>query len=329
MFIQILIIAVGAWLVVERTIPSGLLFANMILASRALAPLERIVGSWKSLIEAYAAYKRLDRILLEYEPPTPVTQLPVPKGMLAVEAVSFAPAGASALVLTNLNFRIDPGSFIGIIGPSGAGKSSLARLMCGIWKPNTGTVRLDGADVYSWDREDFGRHVSYQPQDTELFAGTVRDNIARFLPDATDAQVVGAAQMADAHELILRLPKGYETELGEGGAVLSAGQRQRVGLARTLFGEPKLIILDEPNANLDPDGEAALLAALRRVKERGATIVLISHKPSTFALADKILLLINGQIADYGPRDEVMARFAPKPQKAQPEKPVKLTEVNS
>jgi len=331
MFIQILIIAVGAWLVVERTIPSGLLFANMILASRALAPLERIVGSWKSLVEAYAAYKRLDRILLEYEPPTPVTQLPVPKGMLAIEAVSFAPAGASALVLTNLNFRIDSGSFVGIIGPSGAGKSSLARLMCGIWKPNTGTVRLDGADVYSWDREDFGRHVSYQPQDTELFAGTVRDNIARFLPDATDAQVVAAAQMADAHELILRLPKGYETELGEGGAVLSAGQRQRVGLARTLFGDPKLIILDEPNANLDPDGEAALLAALHRVKERGATIVLISHKPSTFALADKILLLINGQIADFGPRDEVMARFAPKPQpqKAQPEKPAKLTEVNS
>ena len=335
MFIQILIIAVGAWLVVERVIPSGLLFANMILASRALAPLERIVGSWKSLVEAQSAYKRLDQMLLDYEPPTPVTQLPVPSGALSVEAVSFAPVGAPSLVLTNLNFRIEPGDFVGMIGPSGAGKSSLARLMAGIWKPTAGTVRLDGADVYSWDREDFGRHVSYQPQDTELFAGTVRDNIARFLPNATDAQVVAAAQMADAHDLIVRLPKGYETELGEGGAVLSAGQRQRVGLARTLFGDPKLIILDEPNANLDPDGEAALLAAIRRMKERGATIILISHKPTIFALADKIILLINGQVAEYGPRDQVLARFTtrtpqqPQPQPAKAENPAKLSEVKS
>jgi len=332
MFIQILIIAVGAWLVVERIIPSGLLFANMILASRALAPLERIVGSWKSLVEAYAAYKRLDRLLLDYEPPTPVTQLPVPTGAISVESVSFAPLGAPALILTSLKFRIEPGEFVGIIGPSGAGKSSLARLLVGIWKPTAGTVRLDGADVYTWDREDFGRHVSYQPQDTELFAGTVRDNIARFLPDATDEQVVAAAQMADAHELILRLPNGYETELGEGAAVLSAGQRQRVGLARTMFGEPKVIVLDEPNANLDPDGEAALLAAIRRMKERGATIIMISHKPSAFALADKILLLMNGQVADFGPRDEVLSRIMPRQQQAQkpqPEKPAKLTEVES
>jgi PrtD family type I secretion system ABC transporter len=332
MFIQILIIAVGAWLVVERTIPSGLLFANMILASRALAPLERIVGSWKQLIEAQSAYKRLDQMLLDYEPPTPVTKLPRPTGALAVESVSFAPFGAPSLVLTNLNFRIQAGDFVGIIGPSGAGKSSLARLMAGIWKPTAGTVRLDGADVYSWDREDFGRNVSYQPQDTELFAGTVRDNIARFLPDATDEQVVTAAQLADAHELILRLPKGYETELGEGGAVLSAGQRQRVGLARTLFGEPKLVILDEPNANLDADGETALLAAIGRMKARGATIILISHKPSIFAEADKIILLVNGQVAEYGPRDQVMARFMPKPApqaQAQPPRPAKLTEAES
>lgn len=333
MFIQILIIAVGAWLVVERVIPSGLLFANMILASRALAPLERIVGSWKQLIEAFSAYKRLDQMLLDYEPPTPVTQLPRPTGVMTVESVSFAPFGAPSLVLTNLNFRIEAGDFVGMIGPSGAGKSSLARLMAGIWKPTAGTVRLDGADVYSWDREDFGRNVSYQPQDTELFAGTVRDNIARFLPDATDAQVVAAAQLADAHELILRLPKGYETELGEGGAILSAGQRQRVGLARTLFGEPKLIILDEPNANLDADGEVALLAAIARVRERGTTIILISHKPSVFAMANKIILLVNGQVAEYGPRDQVMARFMhkpPQPQpKAPPPQPAKLTEAES
>jgi len=332
MLIQILIIAVGAWLVVERTIPSGYLFANMILASRALAPIERMVGSWKALIEAHEAYKRLDAMLLGYEPPVPVTKLPVPTGAITVEALGFAPAGAAALVLANLNFRIEAGDFVGIVGPSGAGKSTLARLMAGIWAPGSGKVRLDGADVYSWDREDFGRHVGYQPQDTELFAGTVRDNIARFLPDATDEQVVAAAQLADAHNLILRLPKGYETELGEGGTVLSAGQRQRVGLARTLFGEPKLIILDEPNANLDAEGEAALMATLERAKKRGTTIVLISHKPSIFSLADKILVLINGQITDYGPRDDVLGRLA---KRSQPEKkpqdptPAKLKEVGA
>ena len=234
-------------------------------------------------------------------------------------------------MLTNLNFKIEAGDFVGMVGPSGAGKSTLARLMAGIWAPGAGKVRLDGADVYSWDREDFGRHVAYQPQDTELFAGTVRDNIARFLPDATDEQVVAAAQLADAHSLILRLPKGYETELGEGGAVLSAGQRQRVGLARTLFGNPKLIILDEPNANLDAEGEAALLATLERAKKRGTTIVLISHKPSVFALADKILLLINGQISDYGPRDEVLGRLAKRNQpENKPQEPQgKLKEVGA
>jgi ATP-binding cassette, subfamily C, bacterial exporter for protease/lipase len=333
MLIQILIIAVGAWLVVERTIPSGLLFANMILASRALAPIERMVGSWKALIEAHEAYKRLDKILLEYEAPEPVTKLPRPQGALTVENVSFAPGGAPALVLVNLNFKVLPGDFVGIIGPSGAGKSTLARLIVGIWKPNSGTVRLDGADVYSWDREDFGRNVAYQPQDTELFAGTVRDNIARFLPDATDEEVVAAAQQANAHELILRLPKGYETELGEGGAVLSAGQRQRVGLARTLFGDPKVIMLDEPNANLDQDGEAALLAALEHAKKRGATIIMISHKPTMFSLADKILVLVSGQISDYGPRDEVLGRLMKKqpqqPQPQKPEEPAKLKEVGS
>jgi len=334
MLIQILIIAVGAWLVVERTITSSLLFANMILASRALAPIERMVGSWKALIEAHEAYKRLDRILVDYQPPEPVTKLPSPRGALSIESVSFAPAGAPALVLLNLNFRIEPGDFVGIIGPSGAGKSTLARLMAGVWPANSGKVRLDGADVYTWDQKDFGRNVAYQPQDTELFSGTVRDNIARFLPDATDEQVVAAAQQANAHDLILRLPKGYETELGEGGAVLSAGQRQRVGLARTLFGDPKLIILDEPNANLDAEGEAALMAALQRAKQRGATVILISHKPSLFAITDKILVLMNGQISDYGPRDEVLGRLAqrqaqPPQQPKKPEGPAKLKEVGA
>jgi ATP-binding cassette, subfamily C, bacterial exporter for protease/lipase len=310
MLIQIAIIAVGAVLVMERSISSGMLFANMILSSRALAPLERIVGSWKSLFDAFQAYKRLDAMLLDYVPPDSATKLPTPTGRIAVEGVSFAPLGAPALVLSQLRFRIEPGEFVGVVGPSGAGKSTLARLLTGIWKPNTGAIRLDGADVYSWDREDFARHVAYQPQDTELFSGTVRDNIARFQADVPDERIVAAAQLANAHELILRLPKGYDTELGEGGAVLSAGQRQRVGLARTLFGDPKVLILDEPNANLDSDGEAALTAALAASKARGATIVMISHKPSAFAHADKILLLVSGAVVEFGPRDEVLARIS-------------------
>lgn len=310
MLAQIIVIAVGAWLVVERKIPSSLLFANMILASRALAPLERLVGSWKGLFDATQAYRRLEKALAGYEPPVPTTQLPVPKGVVTFENVSFAPAGAPALVLTALSFGVNAGEMVGIIGPSGAGKSTLARLIVGIWKPNSGHVRLDGADVYSWDREDFGRHVAYQPQDTELFRGTVRDNIARFRTDAADADVVRAAQAAGAHDLILRLPNGYDSELGEGGAILSAGQRQRVGLARTLFGDPKLVVLDEPNANLDQEGELALQGAIQSLKERGSTVILISHKPSAFQFADRLLVLRDGKVAGYGPRDEVMRALA-------------------
>jgi len=318
MMIQIAVIAIGAYLVVLRRIPSGLLFANMILAARALAPIERIVASWKGLFEASQAYRRLEAALAGYEPPVPATRLPTPVGRLDVENVSFAPGGAPPMILSGLSFRVEPGEMIGIVGPSGAGKSTLARLLVGIWKPVGGAVRLDGADVYSWDRDDFGTHVAYQPQDTELFGGTVRDNIARFGADADDADVVRAAQAAGAHDLILRLPKGYDTDLGEGGAILSAGQRQRVGLARTLFGNPKLIVLDEPNANLDADGEAALMAAVAGAKARGATILMISHKPSAFAHADKLLVLRDGRLQMFGPRDEVLARLSGRPAPAAP-----------
>lgn len=327
MLVQIIVIAVGAWLVVERKIPSSLLFANMILASRAMAPLERIVGSWKGLFEGVQSYRRLEKVLAGYEPPVPTTQLPVPRGHVQVEDLSFAPAGAPALVLTALNLVIQPGDIVGVVGPSGAGKSTLARLLVGIWKPVSGTVRLDGADVYSWDREDFGRHVAYQPQDTELFRGSVRNNIARFRQDADDADIVRAAQAAGAHELILRLPRGYDTELGEGGATLSAGQRQRVGLARTLFGDPKFVVMDEPNANLDGEGETALQNAIASLKERGATVVLISHKPSAFHHANKLLFIRDGKIGAYGPRDEVLQMLmrqnqpAAQPQPGQPGRP--------
>ncbi|ATE64045.1 type I secretion system permease/ATPase [Rhizorhabdus dicambivorans] len=320
MFIQIATIGLGAWLVIEGSISSALLFANMILASRALAPFERIVGSWKSLLETSQAYGRLEKVLNDYEAPAPTTQLPAPQGRITFEGVNFGTSGASSLILAGATFLIQPGEMVGVIGPSGAGKSTLLRLMVGIWKPTAGTVRLDGADVYSWDRGDFGRHVAYQPQDTELFAGTVRNNICRFLPDANDADIVRAAQAAGAHDLILRLPKGYDTELGEGGSILSAGQRQRVGLARTLFGDPKLIVLDEPNANLDADGEAALDQAIKGLRERGTTIVMVSHKPSVLAQADKLMLVRNGRIERFAPRDEVMRAIAP-PAQQPPQRP--------
>lgn len=306
--IQVLIIAIGAYLVVKGKIHSGLLFANMILAARALQPIERLVSSWDGLTNGYRAFERLNALFADYKPSKPVTSLPKPLGQLSVEGVNFAPAGATRFVLQGLSFKIEPGEMLGIIGPSGAGKSSLARLMVGIWQPNTGNVRLDGADVYSWDRSEFGRHVGYLPQDTELFSGSIRDNIARFRPDVDDEQVVRAAQVAGVHQLVLRLPNGYDTELGETGHVLSAGQRQRVGLARALLGQPRLIVLDEPNAALDAEGEEALVKALDALKAGGSTIVIVSHKPSVFRSADKMLMLRDGRIEMFGPRDQVMAR---------------------
>ena len=306
--IQVLIIAIGAYLVVKGKIHSGLLFANMILAARALQPIERLVGSWDALTNGYRSYQRLNSLFADYRPTKASTTLPKPLGQLSVEGVNFAPQGATRFVLQGVNFKIEPGEMLGVIGPSGAGKSSLARLMVGIWQPNSGNVRLDGADVYSWDRSDFGRHVGYLPQDTELFSGSIRDNIARFRADVDDEQVVRAAQVAGVHQLILRLPSGYDTDLGESGHVLSAGQRQRVGLARALLGNPRLIVLDEPNAALDAEGEEALVKALDALKAGGSTIVIVSHKPSVFRSADKMLMLRDGRMEMFGPRDQVMAR---------------------
>jgi ATP-binding cassette subfamily C exporter for protease/lipase len=310
MFVQVLIIAVGAWLIIEQKIASGLLFANMIVSARALQPIDRLVGSWNSLIGGKAAYDRLVVLLEDYEPPTAVTALPRPIGHLRVEQMGFAMPGAPRLLLSNVNFELQPGETLGVIGQSGAGKSTLARMLVGVWKPFSGHIRLDGAEVFAWDRTDFGLHAGYLPQDVELFSGTVRDNIARFRADATDAEVIEAARLANAHDLILSLAKGYDTELGEGGAVLSAGQRQRVGLARALFGSPAFVVLDEPNAALDTAGEEALMAALAGLKLRNVTVVIVSHKANIFRSADKMLYLKDGQASLFGPRDQVFAALA-------------------
>jgi PrtD family type I secretion system ABC transporter len=309
MMLQIVIVGMGAWLVVQGKVGPGVMYANMILGARALAPIERVVGAWGGIIAGQQAYDRLARLLDFYTPPAPVTKLPRPDGRLSVEGLSYAPRGAETLLLNGISFQLGAGETMGVVGPSGAGKSTLTRLLVGIWKPNTGVVRLDGADVFQWDRETFGRYVGYLPQDIELFAGTVRENIARFRADAADEAVIKAAQLAGAHELILRLPKGYETQLGEQASVLSVGQRQRVGLARALFGEPAFIVLDEPNAALDAEGEAALLNTLALLKAARVTVVVVSHKPNVFRTADKMLVLRNGRVEMFGPRDQVMSRI--------------------
>jgi PrtD family type I secretion system ABC transporter len=309
MAIQILIIAIGAALIIQGKLHSGMLFANMILASRALSPIEKIVSAWDPLNRMAQSHGRVMEALQKSEPPSVVTSLPRPKGRLTVEGVNFAPQGANRLLLSNISFTVEPGETLGIIGPSGAGKSTLARLLVGIWRPINGVVRLDGADVFSWDRADFGRHVGYLPQDTELFGGTVRQNIARFRSDVTDEQVIRAAQLAGVHELILRTPRGYDTQVGEGGIVLSAGQRQRVGLARAMLGDPAYIVLDEPNASLDAEGEQALEQALEAMKANGATVIIISHKIGIFRAADKMLALREGRLELFGPRDAIMARL--------------------
>ncbi|CAN7560202.1 type I secretion system permease/ATPase [Phenylobacterium sp. LjRoot225] len=309
MAIQILTIAVGAWLIMRGQLHSGMLFANMILAARALSPIEKIVAAWEPLNNMARSHGRLMEILQKAEPASSATALPRPKGRLSVEGLNFAPPGATRLLLSGVNFQIEPGEVLGVIGPSGAGKSTLARLLMGIWRPINGIVRLDGADVFSWNRADFGRHVGYLPQDTELFAGTVRQNIARFRDDITDEQVVRAAQLAGVHELILRTAKGYDTEVGDGGVVLSVGQRQRVGLARAMLADPAFIVLDEPNASLDAEGEVALMSAIETMKANGATVVIISHKVGVFRVADKLLALRDGRMELFGGRDAVLARL--------------------
>ena len=307
--VQVMIIAVGAMLILDNQISSGLLFANMILSSRALAPIDRIVGTWPTLVAAANSYDRLNELLEDYTPAQTTTNLPRPAGQLTVEGLNYMIPGTGRLLLTNINFGLQPGEFLGIIGPSGAGKSTLARLLLGIYPALNGAVRLDGSNVFGWSRGNFGRYIGYLPQDTELFAGTVRENISRFQQDVVDEEVIEAATKANAHELIVRLPKGYDTELGANGTVLSVGQRQRIGLARAMLRSPALVVLDEPNANLDGEGEQALLAALREMKKAKQTVVVVSHKPSMLQDADKLLVLRDGRMELFGGRQAVLDRM--------------------
>jgi PrtD family type I secretion system ABC transporter len=306
-FIQMAMLGVGAYLVIAQHLSAGVMIAATIILGRALAPVEMLVAGWRNLVEVRAAWRRLEKLFATNPPVQAGTALPAPRGDLAVERVVYAFPGAARPALRGVSFSLPAGESLGVIGPTAAGKSTLARLIVGVWKPVSGAVRLDGADVSTWQREQLGAHVGYVPQAVGLFAGTVAENIAR-LAEADAAAVIRAAQSAHAHEMILRLPKGYDTEVGESGAALSPGQRQRIALARALYGEPRLVVLDEPNANLDVEGDDALVRAMNDLKSAGVTVVVIAHRPSLLASMDKLLVLKDGVAEMFGPRAEITAR---------------------
>jgi PrtD family type I secretion system ABC transporter len=308
LMVQSAIMGAGAWLVIEDHASPGVMFGASFLIARALAPVENAIVTWKTFISARLAYRRLQQ-LLEAVPPSPRGMaLPRPQGELTVERLVYAPPGSDTPILRGISFGIGPGEVLGLVGPSAAGKTTLARCITGTWRPNSGSVRLDGADIAVWHAAGGSDHLGYLPQDVELFAGTVRENIAR-LRDAEPEAVIRAATLAGLHGMIMRLPKGYDSDIGESGLKLSGGQRQRIGLARALFGEPRLVVLDEPNASLDAEGESALIEAIAQLKARGTTLIVIAHRPSILQHADKVLVLKDGMTAAFGSRDEVIAKL--------------------
>jgi PrtD family type I secretion system ABC transporter len=312
--LQIAVLGLGAWLFLANEITPGAMIAASILMSRALAPVEQAIGSWRTAVATNSAYRRVARQLDEAPRDDGAMALPAPVGRLDVENVTFRYQGAVEPTLKSIRFGLAPGEILGVIGPTAAGKTTLAELLVGNLRPLAGHARLDGADVASWPAVDRGRHVGYLPQDIELFSGTIRDNIAR-MGEGDPEAVIAAARLAGVHDMVLRMPKGYETEIGDGGAAISGGQRQRIALARAVYGGPKLVVLDEPNASLDAAGEQALVEAIEALKRGGVTVVVISHRPSILRQVDKVLALKAGAIEAFGPRDEVIAP-APRPARA-------------
>ncbi|TCT05928.1 type I secretion system permease/ATPase [Aquabacter spiritensis] len=306
-FMQSVILGVGAYLAIEREITPGMMIAASIVVGRCIQPIETAIGNWKGIVSARSAYRRVQELMRMTPAPAPRMRLPDPAGALSVENLVVHAPGRDVPVLRGVSFAVPPGTTLGVIGPSAAGKSSLARVLVGVWPPSAGAVRLDGSELSHWDPEQLGRSLGYLPQDVELFAGTIADNIARF-GERDEAAIVEAAQMAGVHEMIQRLPQGYNTDIGEAGASLSGGQRQRVALARAIYAKPKLIVLDEPNASLDAAGEQALGAAVLALKKAGSTVILVTHKTNSLGLCDMILLLNEGTVHGFGPRDEVLAK---------------------
>ena len=298
MILQSAVLAVGAFLVIHQEATAGIIIASSILSARALAPVDLAIANWKGFVAARESTKRLHQLLTLFPEEQEIMALPAPKSLLSVEAVSVAPPSAQRLVVNNASFEIKAGQGLGIVGPSGAGKSSLARALVGVWQPVRGKIRLDHAALEHWSSEALGQHVGYLPQDVELFDGPVARNICRFEKNAEPAAIVAAAQAAGVHKLVLSLPDGYGTLIGESGMALSAGQRQRIALARALYGNPFLVVLDEPSSNLDSEGEEALTQAILSVRARGGIAIIIAHRPSALAAVDHVLIMEHGDYKD-------------------------------
>lgn len=303
--LQVAVLGLGAFLLLRGELSPGALIAGAILMDRALAPIDQAISSWRTALATRGAYQRIKLMFANMKPRSFAMPLTNPRGDISVENMSYGVAQEPGLILHSFNFTLPAGSCLGLIGPTAAGKSTLARLLVGTLEPRFGHVRLDGMDVTKWESDDRGQHIGYLPQDVELFDATIRENIAR-LGDSDPEAVIAAAKLAQVHDIIARLPNGYDTEIGTRGALLSIGQQQRIGLARAVYGNPRLVVLDEPAAYLDQDGETALVGTLRRLKERNVTIVVVAHRPNLLHLTDYILVLKDGAIHSMGPRDEVL-----------------------
>ncbi len=311
MVLQSAVLTVGAFLVINEQASGGVIIASSILSSRALAPVEAAIANWRGFVGARQGWARLKKLITVMPDTASTDILPSPEQQLALEDVSLGPPGAGRLTVQGVNFKLNSGEAVAILGPSGCGKSTLVRAIAGIWSLQSGAVRLDGADLTQWPPDALGRHIGYLPQNVELLGGTVAENIARFDPAAKSEDIIAAAQLAGVHDLILHLPDGYNSQVGADGRALSGGQRQRLGLARALYGNPFLIILDEPNSNLDSGGEEALASALADVRARGAIVVVVAHRPSLLQSVDRVLLMKDGRMVAFGPRDRLVGHLLP------------------
>ena len=306
---------VGAILVINGSISPGMIIAGAVLMGRALQPVSQIIAGWKQFTGARISYGKLNSLLLDFPHEEEKLSLPEPQGIISFENVVTIPPLGKVAVLRGITLQINPGEMVGVIGPSAAGKSSFAKTAVGVWEPSSGHIRIDGADIHQYNRVELGRHIGYLPQDIELFEGTIAQNISRFEENPTDEKIIEAAKLSGTHELILKLPNGYATLVGAGGMSLSGGQKQRIGLARALYGNPKIIVLDEPNSNLDDAGEYALAMALQVMKEKGMTVIFITHKQNILSLADKLIVLKEGLVVYYDERDKVMQALSGTPPK--------------
>lgn len=309
MMLQSGILAIGAYLVIHQEATGGIMIASSIMMSRALAPIELAIAHWRGFVTARQAWARLTQLLVLLPETATSVSLPAPRSALSVESISVTPPGERRMVVQDATFALEKGVGLGIVGPSASGKSSLVRAIAGIWLPVRGTVRLDGATLDQWSPEELGNHVGYLPQDVQLFDGTIAENISRFEPQAPSDKILAAARAAGVHDLVIHLPEGYETRIGEAGSALSAGQKQRVALARALYGDPFLVILDEPNSNLDAEGEAALTEAIQGVRARGGIAIVVAHRPSALASLDQVLVMANGRIQAFGPKNEILNKI--------------------